>query len=440
MNIARLIKGQPLWRWLGLLLLVLAVVVACAKNPVTGQDELVLMSEQQELAMGATYYPQTTQLNHGLPAGDPGLQSYVAGVGRRLAARSHRPNIPWQFNVVNTSQVNAFALPGGKISVTRGLVSKMSSEDQLAAVVGHEIGHVTARHSAAQYTRGVLVSLAVVGLAVALSMSDSDWAPVGIVAAGVAGQLLMLSYSRDQERQADELGYMYMTQNNYNPKGMVQVFEMFKAMQKSEPGFVQAVLSSHPLPSERIEAARQRVLHADPRLTSQPLKTQGFNRALALQKKRAPAYAAMDKGSALASQKRYAEAASYFQRAISLYPQEGLFHTNLALVYLQQKNNRAALQEAKTGAALSKNNFYALMVAGATYRVQGDYRNGAQSHFAASKLLPDQYINLFYLAYCLDRLGQRSYAANYYKQVVKLSPKTKYGTTAQTRLTQLGYK
>lgn len=438
MKLARLIKRHPLWSWLGLGLLLALLAVACAKNPVTGQDELVLMSEQQELSMGANYFPQTTQLNHGLPPGDPGLQTYVSGVGRRLAARSHRPNLPWQFNVVNTSQVNAFALPGGKISVTRGLITKMDSEDQLAAVMGHEVGHVTARHSVAQYTRGVLVTLAVLGLAVA--MGDSDWAPVGIAAAGVAGQLLMLSYSRDQERQADELGYQYMTQNGYNPQGMVQVFQMFKAMEKTEPGFTAAMLSSHPLPNERIQSAQQRVLQSDPRLTNQPMKTASFSRALALQKRRAPAYAAMDKGAALASKRRFTEAASYFRRAISLYPQEGLFHTQLALVYLQQKNNRAALQEAKTGAALAGNNFYALLVAGAAYRAQGDYRNGAQSHFAASKLLPDQYINLFFLAYCLDRLGQRSYAADYYRKVVRLSPKTKYGTTAQARLTQLGYQ
>ena len=134
------------WRWrtvLTVLVLLLSLALAaCAKNPVTGEDQLVFMSEQQELVMGAKYYPQVIQLNQGLPPGDPQLQTYVKQVGSRLAGLSHRPNIPWQFAVVDTSQVNAFALPGGKICITRGLIAKMSSEDELAGVLGHEIGHV----------------------------------------------------------------------------------------------------------------------------------------------------------------------------------------------------------------------------------------------------------------------------------------------------------
>lgn len=438
MNLKRVMHNKLSWLAVGLAVLALAVVAACAKNPVTGEDEFVLMSESQELAMGAKYYPQTTQLNHGLPSGDPYIQAYVSKLGQRLAASSHRPGIPWEFNLVNTSMVNAFALPGGKISITRGMITKMRNEDELASVLGHEIGHVTARHSVQSYTKGMLISIAVLGLTVALG--DSDWAPLGLAAAGVAGQLLMLSYSRDNERQADQLGFIYMTQNNYNPRAMTDMFGTLQAMQKSQPGFVEAMLSSHPLPAERIAAARRRALEANPRLYNQPYKVKPFKRAVALQIERAPAYAAMDKANALVSANRYGDAASMYLSAISQYPGEGQFHTRLALTYLKQRQNKRALSQAKTGLKLSGNNFTSLVVTGLSLRRMGQWKDAAQAHYLAAKLMPEQYVNMFYLAYSLDRWGKTSHAAKIYREVYKLTPKSKYGRAAKGRLKKLGYR
>ena len=327
---------------------------ACAKNPVTGEDELVLMSQRQELQMGAKYYPQVIQLNHGTPPQDPELQSYVTRVGLRMARISQRPNLPWQFAVVNSSQANAFALPGGKICITRGLITKMNNEDELAGVLGHEIGHVTARHAVAGYTRKILISGALLGLGLALG--DNEFAPVVLAAAGVAGGLMMLSYSRDQERQADELGFQYMTTAGYNPMAMVNTFELFKKMQKSEPSEIQAWLSSHPLPRERITAARKRAL-ASP-LSSRPFRTAEFDHSLARQKRLAPAYAAMERGNALARKKQWSQAAQEYQRAISIFPGEGLFHSRLALARMRQGRTGQAIQEARQGVRLSNSAFY----------------------------------------------------------------------------------
>src|SRR5512139_888933 len=133
-------------------------LAACAVNPVTRRSELSLMSESQEVQMGAESYPLYTQMSDGLFQ-DEALQAYVQSVGERLARGSHRPDLDYRFNVVNSSEINAYALPGGKISITRGLLSKMKNEAELAAVLGHEIGHVTARHAAAGYTRQVLAGV-----------------------------------------------------------------------------------------------------------------------------------------------------------------------------------------------------------------------------------------------------------------------------------------
>lgn len=435
-----MIRWRSLWGCrtaLAVLIVFLSVFLAsCAKNPVTGQEELAFMSEPQELAMGARYYPEVIQLNNGTPPEDPQLQAYVSRVGGRLARLSHRPNIPWQFTVVDSSQINAFALPGGKICITRGLITKMSSEDELAGVLGHEIGHVTARHAVAAYTRQVLMAGAMLGLTIALS--DNDYAPALLAAAGVAGGLMMLSYSRDQERQSDELGYQYMTKAGYNPLAMVNTFELFKKMQKSEPGVIEGMLSSHPLPRERITAAEKRALSSP--LSARPFHTAEFNRSLALQKGRAPAYAAMDKGNALARKKLWSQAESQYKKAIALYPKESMFYSRLAIAQMQQKQNRQALANAQRGARLSWGNFYPTFILGMVEVRQGDYRAAAAAHQQAAKILPDHVLNNFLLGYSYDKLRQPYNASKYYRKVVSASPKSDVGLAAQKRLIQMGYK
>ena len=235
------------------------VAAGCATNPVTGEQDLALISEGQEIAMGKANYPKYTQQMNGVPAQDPELQRYIATVGNRLAKTSHRPKVPWEFNVVNHSMVNAYALPGGKISITRGLITKMANEDELASVVGHEIGHVTARHSVQQLSRTMLVQLAMIGVGVALS--DTNYAGLGMMGAALGGTLLLASYSRDQERQSDELGYIYMTKNSYNPYGQVRTFEIFKSLQKQEPGALETMFATHPLTTERIQTAQPKGQH-----------------------------------------------------------------------------------------------------------------------------------------------------------------------------------
>lgn len=419
---------------------VLAVVLSllstsCAKNPVTGQDELAFMSEPQEIAMGANYYPEVIQLNHGLPPEDPELQAYVSGVGQRLANVSHRPNIPWQFTVVNSSQVNAFALPGGKICITRGLITKMGSEDELAGVLGHEIGHVTARHAVAAYTRQILMAGAVLGLTLALG--DNEFAPAALAAAGMAGSLMMLSYSRDQERQADELGFAYMTKAGYNPSAMVNTFEMFKKMQETEPSEVREWLSSHPLPRERIVAAEKRAL-ASP-LSNRPFRTAQFNRGLALQKRLIPAYEAMDQGSDLAQEDQWTEAVAMYRKAIALYPKEGMFYSRLAMAQMENDQDTQALANAQKGARLSGGNFYPSFILGLVEGNNSNYRSAVAAHQKAAQLLPDHVVNNFLLGHAYDKMGQPYSASKCYRMVIDDSPDSDFGKAAKTRLNQIGY-
>src|SRR5690606_26348731 len=193
---------------------------ACSVNPATGERQLSLISEQQEIAIGGEAAGQVAQ-QIGLVEHEA-LQRYVEDVGRRLAAVSERPDLPWQFRVVDDPTPNAFALPGGYIFVTRGLATLLTTEAQLAAVLGHEIGHVTARHSVAQMSRAQLAQL---GLGLGMVLSP-DIAQLGdLLGSGL--QLLFLKYGRDDERQSDELGFRYMLETGYDVE---QVDDVFRAL------------------------------------------------------------------------------------------------------------------------------------------------------------------------------------------------------------------
>ncbi len=220
---------------------------ACAVNPATGQRELMLVSESQEISMGREADPQVTAVFGLYP--DSAVQSYVSDLGHQLAATSERPSLPWTFRVVDDPIVNAFALPGGYIYITRGIMAHFNSEAELASVLGHEIGHVTARHSAQQITQQQLAQVGLVAGAV-LVPEVQDY--LGIAAASL--QLLFLKFSRDDERQADDLGLRYMTRAGYDPREMPDVYEMLADVsQASGGGGVPGWLSTHPDPEDRKE-------------------------------------------------------------------------------------------------------------------------------------------------------------------------------------------
>jgi predicted Zn-dependent protease len=224
------------------------VAFGCATNPVTGRKELALMTEQQEIAMGQEADKQV-QASIGLYQ-DPELQAYVSRLGKELAARSERPHLPWTFRVVDDASVNAFALPGGFIYVTRGIMTHLNSEAELISVLGHEIGHVTARHSVSQISKA---QLAQIGLVLATILQPEAAAAYGDLAqTGLS--VLFLKYSRDDERQADDLGLRYMVQNGYDPRSMPEVFDVLGRVSEGR-GRLPNWLSSHPDPGARAERA-----------------------------------------------------------------------------------------------------------------------------------------------------------------------------------------
>lgn len=232
-----------------LIVVVLAALFlsACAVNPVSGERDFVLISEAQEIAMGAEG-AQSVAATIG-EVDDPALQQYVQTLGERLAVDSERPDLPWTFRVLDDPTPNAFAFPGGYIFITRGLMSLMGNEAELVSVIGHEIGHVTARHSVVMMSRA---QVAQIGLGIG-SMVSPELAQFSEALAGGLG-MLFLSYSRDAERQADDLGFSYALDHGYDVREMVNVFAALQRvgeMAGNSP--LPDWQASHPAPAERIQ-------------------------------------------------------------------------------------------------------------------------------------------------------------------------------------------
>lgn len=234
-----------------ILLALSSMFSSCARNPVTGKQEFMLLTESDEIKMGQQTDASVIQM-YGIYE-DEKLAKYINDLGQKMAKISHRPHLKYEFKVMDNPVINAFAVPGGYIYVTRGILAHLNNEAELAGVVGHEIGHVTARHSAKKYSETYVANL---GLGVG-SMISKDFAMfAGLAAQGLG--LLFLRFSRDDERQADVLGVEYSTKVGYDAREMANFFQTLDKMQsKSEQGGLPDWFSTHPDPADRIVDVRK---------------------------------------------------------------------------------------------------------------------------------------------------------------------------------------
>jgi predicted Zn-dependent protease len=231
----------------------LLVLAACTTNPATGRKQFNSIDQKQEIAMGVQASPQITQ-QYGGAVKNQAVQQYTSEVGRKLAAQTEadNPKLPWEFTMLDSDVINAFSLPGGKVFFSRGLAVKLQNEAQFAAVLGHECGHVTARHINDQMTHEMEVNLAG-GLASVLleGKGGAAGAQVAPQIIQLGGQSVMLRFSRGQENEADSLGLRYMNKAGYDPKAMLGVMQVLEQAMKGNttPEF----FSTHPYPETRIK-------------------------------------------------------------------------------------------------------------------------------------------------------------------------------------------
>lgn len=316
----------------------LMLLAGCSVNPVTGENELSLIGEGKELAMGAEQYTPTQQTQGGQFYIDPELTLYVREVGNKLARESDRPDLPYEFVVLNSSVPNAWALPGGKIAVNRGLLTELEDEAQLASVLGHEIVHAAARHSVQRMQKGMLINVGMAGLGFALS--ENEWAGLLMGGASAGAQIALAQYGQGDELESDHYGILYMKEAGYDPQAAVELQEIFLELSGGqEAGFLDGLLATHPPSAERVRENRKLV---------NKIGSGGYRGAEVYREKTAtlrkfqPAYEAHDKAMKLASEGDMDAALNKVNQAIEILPREAMFYALRGRIYQEQDKQTKA--------------------------------------------------------------------------------------------------
>jgi predicted Zn-dependent protease len=313
-------------------------LAGCVANPVTGKRELRVVSEAQEVQIGQEHYVPTQQMQGGQYNVDPELTRYVQEVGQKLAQVSDR-QLPYDFVVLNNSTPNAWALPGGKIAVNRGLLTELNDEAELAAVLGHEIVHAAARHGAKGIERGMVLQGVVV--ATGLAVRDSDYATLLMGGAQVAAGLITQKYGRDAERESDLFGMRYMSRAGYAPQAAVSLQEVFVRLSADRSkDWLSGLFASHPPSEERVENNKKITATLPP---GGERYRQRYQQKIAHIKRAQPAYAAHDEGRKELAKGEIEKAISLADQAIRIEPQEAQFHALLGDARFQQQRYREAL-------------------------------------------------------------------------------------------------
>ncbi len=394
-----------------LLCVVLALLAGCAVNPVTGKNELSLVSEQEELAIGAEQYAPARQSQGGDYAVDHELTAYVNQVGQKLAAVSDR-KLPYEFKVLNSSVPNAWALPGGKISINRGLLTELQNEAELAAVLGHEIVHAAARHGAQSMTTGMLLQAGVMGAAIATE--GTSYASLAQMGTGLGAQLITQKYGRDAERESDYYGIQYMVRAGYDPQAAVTLQQTFvRLAEGKQQDWISGLFASHPPSQERVQNNIKEVAKL-PR--GGDLGVERYRAKIAHLVQTKPAYKAYDEGRKALAKGDLASAGRLAQQAIDLEPREGHFHALAGDV--DQKNRRLEPAINQYGKAISLNpNFFNYYLQRGKAEEQLNRTAQAQADLERSiALLPtgDAYLLLGKLA---QKAGRLNDAKEYYAKV-----------------------
>jgi beta-barrel assembly-enhancing protease len=317
----------------------LAGLQGCAQSPVTGERILVGMSESQERAADAQYAPH--QFSEDLGAiQDDAVNRYVSTLGADLHRHTHRPQMPYSYRVLNANYVNAYTFPAGAMGVTRGILVNLEDEAELAALLGHEMGHVNARHAAQRSGQGLLASVALVGVAM---MVDEQWADVASVGGQIGASALLAAYSRDNEREADALGQAYLVRAGYPASGMTRLHQLLVAQEKQAPGLLQTMFSSHPMSSERVATAERLAQTQYAHTLNRPQRRERFMDETASVRRIKPTIEACQQGEVAMSRKQLPAAQTAFAKAIRATPQD--YAANLRMAQCLQAMGKA--QEAR---------------------------------------------------------------------------------------------
>ncbi|MFN3976408.1 MAG: M48 family metalloprotease [Aquificaceae bacterium] len=412
------------------LILVSSSLFSCA-GATSGRTFLNLLPEQKEIEIGKSYVPYAIEEFDGLYP-DRQVQEYIRSVGFSLAKVAER-KLPYEFYLVNSSQVNAFALPGGPVMITRGLLLRLDSESELANVLAHELGHINARHHARflekQFGLSLLLNIG------AILVGGKPYGEALLQFGQIGASLLTLKFSRDQEREADRYGLIYAYRAGYDPMGMIRVFEMFKSMERG--GRAPEWLSTHPLPETRIQEAKKVIESFRPegRFIQD---TQDFQAAKEKLLKTKPSFDEFEKGKKAFANKDQRQALLHFQRAVEIYPQNYTARAYMAYILANGGDLSQAERQSSLALQTMPEVFLTNYIHGYVKFLRRDYQESLKYLQKANQLIPDHASTHYYLGRNYEALGQRNRAIEHYRIALELSQgRAPWAEDARERLRRL---
>ena len=420
--------------------LILLGVLGCVTNPITGESQFNIVGQSSLLAMSKQAVPEQFAADYGVMS-DTSMNTYVQRVGKKLLA-TLKPadmvyqDMPFSFQIVNATYVNAYAFPDGSIAITRGMMLELENEAQLAAVLGHEITHVNCGHTASAMSKGNVLDMVVSGAGSYLESKESSWTEVATLAGQVGGKALLASYSRDQERQADQGGMDYMVRAGYNPKGMIDLMKLLVRISSSNPSLLEQMFATHPMSAERLESATARV-------QSHYANTQGqdgakdYSAAVASLRAKKPAINAFATAETQLASKQTPAALQTVQKGLDLLPNDPAGVMILAEV-LASSGQTALAKQAATAALNTAASMRAESMLAQCALQQKDYSTALQHlNQLESKGSTDTRIS-FFKAFAYDGLNKKPEAVESYNQyLTKSKASSTEGSYARQRLQQL---
>lgn len=397
----------------------------CATSPVTGKSILVGMSESQERELDAEVSPHQFSKDMGAIQ-DGEVNSYVSQVGGKLASRSHRPGMPYSYRVLNANYMNAYTFPGGSMGVTRGIMTELNDEAELAALLGHEIGHVNARHAAQRQGQTLLAQVAVIGVSAAAQ--DSQWADVAAIGGTIGASALLSGYSRDNEREADALGQEYMVRAGYPASGMTRLHQLLVSEEKHSPNVLETMFATHPMSAERRDTAKrlaERRYGAS--LSSSPQRERFMDNTASLRRLK-PTIDDCKTGEVALSKKKYGEAQQSFASALRRTPDDYAANLRMAQCLQAQDKKDEALRYANHASEIYPQEAQGHKLVGVLSLSMRQPQNAYRSLDRFDTLLPGDPGVVFLKGVALEGMGDRQRAASQYQQYLSI---TRQGEAAQ---------
>ena len=413
-------------------------VFGCATDPVTGKQQFMLVSEDTEIQIDKQYAPLQFSSDFG-EVQDSRLNGYIGQIGKKMAAASHRPHMPYSFRVVNATYVNAYAFPGGSIAATRGILLELDNEAELASLLGHELGHVNARHSAEQMSKGQLTQALVGGVSV---LAGTQSAVLGDLA-GQLGQIgagvLLASYSRDNEREADALGMEYMAGAGYGTEGFVGLMEMLNSLSKHKSTTVDLLFATHPMSQERYDTAVQTANTKYASALNGPLNRERYMDHTAALRRQKAAIQEIQNGEKKMAAREYEAASDHFRNALKKAPDDYVALCMMSISNLVQKNYPVGRQYAEMAQQAYPGEAQAYHLSGYSKIQLKDFEGAFEEFRSFERLLPGNPNTIFFKGYCQEGMNQIEPAAAEYRRYLQVVQQGKYAQHAYRRLVDWGY-